>query len=190
VVNIFVLSTGRCGSTAFSKACEHITNYTTGHESRYRYLGPARFAFPDDHIETDFRLAYHLGQLHSYFPDAFYVHLKRDRVAVARSYIRKYFKRPSPYGQGRAWYEIYSRPLPEEKTIPYVMLGMVDAINANIEHFLEGDAGAGMGFIPIEIEDIATTFTLFWRGIGAEGDIDAALAEFDKNHNAWDKEAE
>ena len=32
--NVFVLCTGRCGSTTFTQACQHIQNYTASHESK------------------------------------------------------------------------------------------------------------------------------------------------------------
>ena len=47
--NIFVLCTGRCGSVTFSKACKHITNYTSGHETRIKKLDD-RLDFPSFHI--------------------------------------------------------------------------------------------------------------------------------------------
>ena len=33
-MNVFILNTGRCGSRTFARACAHITNYTSAHESR------------------------------------------------------------------------------------------------------------------------------------------------------------
>jgi len=41
-MNVFVLNTGRCGSTTFSKACQHVSNFTSQHESRVGLLGDAR----------------------------------------------------------------------------------------------------------------------------------------------------
>ena len=45
-MNIFVLCTGRCGSVTFTKACQHITNYTCTHESRVSLLGEDRLNYP------------------------------------------------------------------------------------------------------------------------------------------------
>ena len=56
-MNVFVLCTGRCGSTTFACACRHIENYTAAHESRSHLAGPERFAYPEDHIEVDNRLS-------------------------------------------------------------------------------------------------------------------------------------
>jgi len=74
--NIFVLSTGRCGSTTFYKACSHFSNYTSGHETLSSKLGIQRFAYPAFHIESDNRLSWLLGRLDTeYGNSAFYVHL-------------------------------------------------------------------------------------------------------------------
>jgi hypothetical protein len=32
-MHIFILNTGRCGSTTCARACQHMTNYTAAHES-------------------------------------------------------------------------------------------------------------------------------------------------------------
>ena len=82
--NVFVLCTGRCGSTTFDRACRHMTNWTAGHETRSHLTGPDRFAYPPRHIEADNRLSWMLGRLEqAYGADAAYVHLTRDAEAVA-----------------------------------------------------------------------------------------------------------
>jgi hypothetical protein len=65
--NIFVLCTGRCGSTTFIKAAGHIRNYSAAHESRTEELGHARFAYPNFHIEADNRLSWLLGRVDTLF---------------------------------------------------------------------------------------------------------------------------
>lgn len=76
-MNIFVLNTGRCGSTTLIKACRHITNYSEAHESRCAMLGRERLNYPPNHIEADKRLVWLLGRLDKeYGDDALYVHLK------------------------------------------------------------------------------------------------------------------
>ena len=82
--NVFVLCTGRCGSTTLVEACGHLSNWTSGHETRTHLLGPARLAYPDGHIEADNRLSWLLGRLDEAFGDrAAYVHLTRDPEAVS-----------------------------------------------------------------------------------------------------------
>jgi hypothetical protein len=86
--NVFVLTTGRSGSLTFTRACERITNYTAGHETRSGLLGRERLAYPDRHIEVDNRLAWMLGRLEDAHGDrAFYVHLRRDEEATAESHV-------------------------------------------------------------------------------------------------------
>lgn len=175
-MNVFVLCTGRCGSVTFAKACSHITNYTTGHETRRNYIFRHRVNYPEDHIEIDSRLAFNLGRLEErYGQSAFYAHLTRNKNEVARSYLRKLEEK----GQGtcRAWYEIIGRPAPRDVWItPY---DMVDAMEANIKAFLRDKR-----HMNIRIEEAAIRFPAFLDAIGAEGNCGAALAEFDTHHNA------
>ena len=90
--NVFVLCTGRCGSVTVATACGHLTNFTAGHETRAARILENRFAYPPNHIESDNRLSWHLGGLGQRFDDkdVLYVHLKRDRDAVARSYAKRW----------------------------------------------------------------------------------------------------
>jgi hypothetical protein len=90
-MNVFVLNTGRCGSTTFAAACAHVTNFTVAHESRVGALGAARFDYPRRHIEVDNRLSWFLGRLEQRWgQEAFYVHLTRDVEATARSFSARY----------------------------------------------------------------------------------------------------
>jgi ferritin-like protein len=56
----------------FIRACQHITNYTAGHETRSTLLGEARVAYPDQHIEADNRLSWMLGKLGKNIFSVFY----------------------------------------------------------------------------------------------------------------------
>lgn len=90
---VFVLNTGRCGSMTFARACEHLTNFTAGHETRARVVGfEARMDYPNWHIEVDNRLTWFLGPLSQRYPDAFYVHLRRDSEAVINSFVQRWDK--------------------------------------------------------------------------------------------------
>ena len=90
-MNIFVLCTGRCGSTTFTRACEHITNFSSSHESLCKFLGVERFEYPKNHIEVDNRLSWLIGRLDkAYGDEAFYVHLKREDSLVAKSFTKRY----------------------------------------------------------------------------------------------------
>ncbi len=176
-MNVFILNTGRCGSTTFIKACQHISNFTSAHESRCHELGKARFAYPDNHIEADNRLAWLLGRLdRCYGDEAVYVHLKRNSNATANSYAKRLF----PGGIIPAYRQGILQFLPDD--VPYlaVCLDYYDTVTSNIELFLK-DKTRKMTF---QLEHARQDFPQFWALIGAEGDMDAALAEFNVAYNA------
>ena len=175
-MNVFVLCTGRCGSTTFTRAASHIRNYTSDHEGRAQRLGDERLSYPADHIEADNRLAWMLGRLEQRFgKDAFYVHLRRDPEAVARSYNSRWSKIGiiSAYRNGIL--------MGAEGAEPYdVCVDLVRTIEANISAFL-ADKPRKMNF---DIETAERDWLEFWNAIGAEGDLDASLAEWRVPHNA------
>ncbi|SCZ65569.1 hypothetical protein [Thiohalomonas denitrificans] len=178
-MNVFVLSTGRCGSTTFERACRHITNYSSGHETRVDRLGPDRLDYPSRHIESDNRLSWFLGRMERRYPrEVFYVHLQRDPRAVARSYARRLDPGliMSAYAHGIYLY------LPEdlENQAHEVALDYVQTVTANIELFLAGKPNK----MQFRLENAKQDFRKFWDRIGAEGDLEAALAEFDVAYNA------
>ncbi len=173
--NVFVLSTGRCGSQTFVRACEHFTNYSAGHETRSRELGITRLNYPASHIESDNRLSWLLGRLEQRFGEgAFYVHLKRDPAKVAESYDLRWSHRFSII-------DAYNRSILMQGDYNVgAATDMVDTITTNIELFTKDKPHV----IEIDIDAPQEGFLRFAQLIGAEGDIDAALSEFDVHHNA------
>ena len=174
-MNVFVLCTGRCGSVTFSRACSHITNYTVGHETRCARIGKGRFAYPDGHIEVDNRLAWLIGRLEETYGDnAMYVHLVRDPDEVARSHNRAWHL---PLALNRAYADgiLMSRGRDEA-----TCRDMVDTVNANIRLFLRGKTRT----MTVHLDRAADDFRAFWEWIDAEGDMDAALAEWAHVYNA------
>jgi hypothetical protein len=94
--HVFVLGTGRCGSTTMIRACQHMTNFSTGPQSRWELLFDDRLAYPQNHIEADNRLSWLLGRLHDRFgTQAYYVHLVRDREATAESFSKRFAFQPA-----------------------------------------------------------------------------------------------
>jgi hypothetical protein len=175
-MNIFILNTGRCGSTTFIEACQHITNYTAAHESRTAEIGEERLDYPDNHIEADNRLSWFLGRLEEQYGDsAIYVHLYRKRTAVARSFANRYNK-----GIIRAYKDAILMDSPENMNPVEVSEDYVKTVNANIRLFLK-DKSRKMSFA---LENAKSDFRKFWNLVGAEGDLDAALKEWDKEYNA------
>jgi hypothetical protein len=72
------------------------------------------------------------------------------------------------------------RKLPSDTTPLEVALDYCDTVNSNIESFLK-DKTHRMRF---RLEEAHAAFPEFCRLIGAEGDLAAASAEFDRRHNA------
>jgi len=200
-VRVFVLTSGRSGSTTFAHACGHMTNLTSAHESLARKRGDARFDYPDDHVEVDNRLSWMLGPLAERFPDARYVHLRRDREAVARSFLARWSVHPPPWPPEDAeererWQQDVRHPRanlasvfangiltrqrawPEEERLE-VMRFLVDTIDANLRVFL-----ADRPHVTVDLETVGDDFPAFWRWADAEGDLAAAMAEFGTAHNA------
>ncbi len=177
--NIFVLCTGRCGSTTFARACGHLTNYTAAHESRYDILGPERLAYPPGHIEVDNRLAWFLGRLGARFGDeAGYVHLTRDAEEVARSYALR-----GRHGIIRGYRrDIHYRPRAEDSPEELVAIARdyVETVTANIEAFLKDRPHV----LRIRLESLGPDFDRFCDWAGATGDMDAARATLGRIHNA------
>lgn len=176
-MNVFVLCTGRCGSTTFTRAASHIRNYTADHEARVQRLGDERLSYPPNHIEVDNRLAWMLGRLEESFgKDAFYVHLKRNPEEVARSYDQRWglrFGIISAYrngilsgAQGADHYD--------------VCVDLIQTIDANISAFM-ADKPKKMDF---HMESAERDWRTFWNSIEADGDFEASLAEWRLPHNA------
>ena len=176
---VFVLCTGRCGSTTLVEACAHLTNWTSGHETRTHLLGPARLAYPDGHIEADNRLSWLLGRLDEAFGDrAAYIHLTRDPEEVARSYAAR-----AAQGILRAYRSDILMGLPaRQPDLPLIDVcrDYVATVTANIEHFLNGKRHV----LPMRLETIRDDFETFCGWIEAEGDLARARAELSVRHNA------
>ncbi len=175
-MNVFVLNSGRCGSTTFIRACAHIRNYSAAHESRLRLLGPARLAYPQRHIEADNRLSWYLGRLERTYGDrACYVHLQRVRAAAAASFSRR-----MEFGIMQAYREGMLLGGEAGQTDLQLAEDYLETVEANIAQFLR-DKTRRMDF---SLENAKADFPRFWELIEAQGDLDAALAEWDVSYNA------
>jgi len=176
-MNVFILCTGRCGSTTFIKACSHLTNFSAGHETRSSLLGDARLDYPKNHIEADNRLSWLLGRLDRAFGNnAYYVHLTRDTVATASSYVsRKNHGIMRAYGGDGIIMGLDKNTDPFEAALDYC-----DTVNSNIETFLKDKAYV----MKLELERAESQFPRFCSWIGAEGDLQLARQEFSIKHNA------
>jgi hypothetical protein len=137
-------------------------------------LGQNRLAFPDSHIEADNRLSWILGRLEQKFgDDALYVHLTRNASKVAASYDMRWGDRFSlidGYNRSILMQSIYNEGAATD---------MVETVTANIQAFLANKSHV----IEIDIEAPEQKFRRFVEIIGAEGDVEAAVAEFSVLHN-------
>ena len=174
-MNIFVLSTGRCGSKSFAAACAHITNYTSGHETRTGIIGPGRLKYPKNHIEVDNRLCWFLGRLNeAYGNAAYYVHLERQTDPVVRSLNRRWHLRENIV---RAYADQIHMTTVKNPKI--VCEDYIRTVTSNITMFLENKENV----LKINIEEAETGFTEFWNQISADGDLKSALNEFSTQYN-------
>lgn len=179
--NIFILCTGRSGSSSFIAACKHITNYSSGHETLSSKLGKERFSYPEKHIEADNRLTWFLGALGTSFSDneTLYVHLIRDRNETIASFDRRW---NTPNSIIKAFSEgILKIPLPklDKSSSRQVCADYYDTVNSNISYFLQKKPHA----ITVDFKEIKASFEDFWKKIGAEGNLQKTLSEFDIQHN-------
>lgn len=175
-MNIFILNTGRCGSSSFIQACSHINNFTAAHESRIHLIGEQRLTFPDQHIEADNRLSWLLGRLdNTYGNQAFYVHLQRDLQQTAASFAKR-----ADFGIMQAYREGVLLGGEKQQTNTELALDYINTIESNIQLFLK-DKTHKMNF---SLENAATDFKIFWENINAAGDLQKALAEWNVFHNA------
>jgi hypothetical protein len=179
-MRIFVLCTGRCGSTTFIEACKHIANYTCGHESQSTFVGKERINYPDNHIEADNRLSWMLGRLDEIYGDnAFYVHLIRNREDTARSYAKR-FDIPGSiiiaYCEAVLMTQIATLNNDE---LMEVSRDYYDTVNANIQSFLKDKTNK----MTVLLEYLTEDFKGFWELIDARGNLEMALTTASKRHN-------
>jgi hypothetical protein len=169
-MRVFVIGTGRCGTVTFSKACRHIQNYTCSHESNTGWK-PTRplLEYPDNHIEVDPRLSYFLPLLIQKYPDAYFVHLIRNREDT----IKSLEKRESLYLFGQFHMGISKRSINTLATLYYD--NTVNMVNMLSDHT--------NNFQIISLEDINNGYKLFWERINAKGDYGYCLKEFKTKYN-------
>jgi len=164
---------------SFSKACGHIRNFSSAHESRARLI-EGRLDYPDQHIEADNRLSWFLGSLdRCYGDDAWYVRLSRNKEDTAQSFNRRWHLKGTIM---HAFVEnILLTPLSALRAQKRKQACALyyDTIYDNIDLYLKDKTHV----LEVTLEDIKGGFRRFWDWIGAEGDLEAALKEFDTRHN-------
>lgn len=182
IMNIFVLSPGRSGSKTFAKACEHLTNFTTGHETRADLIGDSRFAYPDQHIEADNRLTWMLGSLAEHYKgrEILFVNLRRNPQKVAESFRQRWAKSYHGAAIMPAFAHgiiMRNRQWPRDARLN-VCKFYVQVVTDNIEQFIAPYPNA-----TVQIDDGGESFQRFLKLIEAEGDLDAAMSTWGAVHN-------
>jgi hypothetical protein len=181
MTRVFVVGTGRCGTTAFARACEHITNYTVAHESHAGVVGWERLCYPDRWIEVDPHLAWTLPLIMERYPLALYVHLWRPESDVVASWLRRGI---DPHGGPAPLIDVMFQTrcvgLSEsdyEVALRVLYRSVMRQIEFNLEH-------EGVRSVRYAIHHADEWWPSFCWLIGAEGDLEAGRAEFERRHNA------
>lgn len=178
--NVFVLCTGRCGSATFIKAAQHISNFSAGHETRTHYVGNARFAYPATHIEADNRLSWLLGRLDAHYGnEAYYVHLKRDLLSTARSFLKRH-DRGILYAYRNDILMGASKNIKDNVDLLPYCVDYCETVTANIDAFL----ASKIHRLTFHLETAESDWGRFWEWIGAKGDFSLAMREWSVKHNA------
>ena len=180
-MNIFCLSTGRCGSTTFVKSFSHAVNYTSGHETRSSFIGDDRFLYPDQHVESDNRLSWMLGSLERYYgDDPIYVHLTRDRDAVVESFTKRYSSR-FPEGIMHAFGHgiLQNQKKLKNRDLPRIARMYVDTVNDNISNFLKDKSRV----VRMDLSDPIVPLSNIWDLGKVKGDFDSAISEWKITYN-------
>lgn len=174
-MRVFVLNTGKCGSTTFFEACKHITNYTCGHETNtHKLIG--RLIYPDNHIEIDNRLIFFFGELESHYPNAYYVHLIRNTKDCVNSLNQRWMEGSI----NRAFLEniLMTSPLHWTLEMKYKACeNYYYTTNMNIANFLKDKK-----HIFFQLEQ-PQQFRDFIKQIAGIGNIDKAINEFKFKYN-------
>lgn len=176
--NVFVLTPGRTASTTFSKACEHIENYTSAHEMNSTIIDlDNRLTFPNNHIEVDNRLIWYIDNLKiRYGSSAKYVYLRRKPDDVALSYHKRWNNKVSIVrGYGESILMKGFCPANERLSICQSYSKLVDE---KLLSFIKDNEG-----IIVNVENIESDFRKFYDWISAKGDVELCINEFNKYYN-------
>lgn len=175
-MKVFVLGTGRCGTMTFAKACSHITNYTSGHET---HAGRIDLNFPNNHIEIDAHLCHYLSILLQKYPTAVYVHLQRNQEDC----IKSLSKRRSFVSWANFAFQIKRTLTPAE----YKKLAEIHYHNTNdmIPRLIHSENKAT--YIHVDIEQALQQWLQFWTTLSAKGAFNRAAREFYFRYNSSPK---
>ena len=168
-MRVFVFSTGRCGSTTLAKACRHITNYSSGHETN---AGKVSIDYPDNHIEIDPHLTFNLPMIRTLYPNAIFVHQIREEDGCVASLAKR-------GSMKNLWIpHAYQKRNATQEDIKRSAFYFYHFFNGIITKYTNKQ---------IRMESFTEDFKMFWKLIGAEGSLEKALAELKIAYNKGKK---
>ena len=109
------------------------------------------------------------------FRSAFYVHLSREKNKNAESFARR-----NDFGIMKAYREGILMQEQQSDSALELAQDYIDTIESNIALFLKDKTQV----LNLSLENAEQDFRTFWQAIGAEGDLEAALAEWQTSYNA------
>lgn len=168
----FVVGTGRCGTTTFSEACMHATNYTVGHETATGRI--ADWGYPENHIEVSAPLVVAIPILRRRYPAARWVHLIRaDKRTCAQSLRAMSLGRTV---RAFAWVFFQSH----NPNLTVASEAMYDCLNGMCDLMLPEER------FTLTLEHAKEQWLACWQFMRCEGDYHASLQEWDVRYNRRD----
>lgn len=169
-MNVFVMGTGRCGTTTFAKACNCFKGFTSKHESKVKNND---LVYPNNHIESDPHLFWHLPNLVSKYPDALYIHIIRERDAC----IRSLSKRPSLYS-----YAYITELSKRKKTdLNKIAERFYDFVTGCLCSFFKGNGH--LDYMEIDLPPTKDQWREFHEKIGSPNGYKESLKHWNRRYN-------
>jgi len=165
-MQVFVTGTGRCGSVCFSHACRHITNFSSGHETKAVDL-----IYCDNHIEVNTQLWIVIPKLVEMYPNAKWVHLVRDNSTCVPSIAAL------DHGEvAAAFAKLFGTIITGSGF--FSAMRLYEAATQNIRANLSSLVSAG-NKIEVSLENAKEGWADFWEMIDANGDFNESLRCWD-----------
>lgn len=163
---IFVVGTGRCGTTTFARACENARNRTVGHETCAGKV--YSFEYPQKHIEVDAPLVFRMNDLRRLNPGCRFVHLIRtDRAACIESMVRYDPEICRAFG-----WMVYHFAECDALTGAAALYDTITRIPK------------GNDVLTVSLESIKENWSKCWEWMGCEGDFIKSLETWEHKFNA------
>lgn len=157
--NVFVVGTGRCGTTTFAMACRHASNFTAAHESKAEQ-------YPRNHIEVDPPLAFRIANLRSRYDCRIILLRRLDKAACVKSMASHDPLICAAFGNMVK----HDPQCTAEKGADL----LYDAING-LENLCD---------LTVDLETAKQQWGTVWEWIGCQGDLQRSLEEWNVKHNA------